>query len=202
VTAQTKLEFDLGMAPTFGFQKPASVGTGSPILDVIRHDFEVLRDKFRSGSGSPADALTWRYPHRYLKDELCEVMLSACDTLYSVGVFGPVAEGPWQLECLEPNSRDWNELRDLMTETQAALSVATPRVSRWLTQHGCPASDPSPRVVALLWLALDLVPDAELSRFLTVARLPLNAPNPALAASRVGFMAWLHDEPLEALTRI
>lgn len=203
MTTQETMTFgEEGFAPVFGFKKGATEGTGNPILDVIRLDFEVIRDKWRSGSGSPSDALSWRYPHRYLKDELCEVLLSACDTLYSLGSFGPVRTGPWQLECAEPRSQDGRDLIDLVTETQAALSVSTPRVSRWLTQNGCTASDPSPRVVALLWLALDLVPDAELARFLTVARLPLDTPEPALAAARVGFLAWLHDEPLEALTRI
>lgn len=202
MTTQAKMNFGDGFVPVFGFKKEATEGTGNAILDVIRLDFEVIRDKWRSGSGAPSDALSWRYPHRYLKDELCEVLLSACDTLYSVGACGPVRTGPWQLECVEPGSHDGRDLIDLVTETQAALSVSTPRVSRWLTQNGCTASDPSPRVVALLWLALDLVPDAELSRFLTVARLPLDSPEPALAAARTGFLCWLHDEPLEALNRI
>lgn len=203
MTTQATMTFgEEGFSPVFGFKKQAAEGTGNPILDVIRHDFEVIRDKWRSGSGAPSDALSWRYPHRYLKDELCEVLLSACDTLYSVGACGPVRTGPWQLECVEPRSQDGRDLLDLVTETQVALSVYTPRVSRWLTQNGCTSSAPSPRVVALLWLSLDLVPGGEIHRFLTVARLPLDAPEPALAAARVGFLSWLHDEPLEALTRI
>ena len=202
MNAQATFNLDPQLAPVFGFRREATMGTGNPVLDVIRLDFEVVRDKWRSGSGSPSDALSWRPPHRYLKDELCEVLLSACDTLYSIGSFGPVRTGPWQLECVEPRSQDGRDLIDLVTETQASLSVSTPRVSRWLTQHGCIATDPSPRVVALLWLALDLVPDVELARFLTVARLPLDTPEPALAAARVGFACWLHDEPLEALTSI
>ncbi len=202
MNAQATLNFETSPEPVFGFQRTTTGGTGNPVLDVIRHDFDVVRDKFKSGSGSPADALSWRTPHRYLKDELCEVMLSACDTLYSVGAYGPVRTGPWQLECVEPGSPDGRDLLDLITETQASLFTCTPRVSRWLTQHGCIATDPSPRVVALLWLALDLVPRGELERFLTVARLPLDTPNPGQAAARIGFLAWLHDEPLQALARL